>query len=96
MHESDSPVNDIQKAISDNCTGLICGGGLAVFLLFTCLFCICCYRCCCKKTKPKIPPAAYEVEMSMNNGSYKDEFNDEEDEDDAEYGVVIQSSYKDN
>jgi hypothetical protein len=35
--------------------------------------------------------------MSMNNGpSYKDEFNDEEgDDEDAEYGVVIQSSYKD-
>ncbi|KAL3905847.1 MAG: hypothetical protein SGILL_009513, partial [Bacillariaceae sp.] len=96
MHEGDSPVNDIQKAIADNCTGLICGGGLAVFLLFSCLFCICCYRCFCKKTKPRIPPAAYEVEMSMNNGSYKDEFNDEEDDDDAEYGVVIQSSYKDN
>lgn len=92
-HENDSPANDIKKAISDNCTGLICGGGLIVTLLLSFLFCFCCYRCCCPKKKTSVPRTYTEVELSVGS-SYKDDFVDEDDQDDAEYGEPT-STFKD-
>jgi hypothetical protein len=97
QHEGETPTHDIQKAIAENCTGLICGGGLVIVLFVLFALCFCSYRCCCAKKKAKIPAAAYtEVELSngykdSSSGSsgYKDESDDEDDdEDDAEYGVV--------
>jgi hypothetical protein len=90
-HENDRPANDIKKAISDNCTGLICSGGLIVTLLLSFLFCFCCYRCYCAPMKKTSVPRTYtEVELSVGS-SYKDDFVDE---DDAEYGEPT-STFKD-
>lgn len=101
-HEGETPANDIQKLIAENCTGLICGGGLAILLLISFALCFCCYRCCCAPKKVKVPAAAY-TEVELSNGykdgggsaGYKDEFVDEDNQDDAEYGVTHSTSYED-
>jgi hypothetical protein len=99
QHARESPKNDIQKAIAEHCTGPICGGGLAIVLVLSlALFCYGCYKCCCVPKMSKVPAVAY-TEVELSNGykdgggtrGYKDEFVDEEDEnddDDAEYGVT--------
>jgi DNA mismatch repair ATPase MutL len=95
QHERESPTNDIQKAITENCTGLICGGGLALLLVIALAICYGCYRCCCA---PKTAPLPSYTEVELSDGykdgggsrSYKDDFVDEQDdndEQDAEYGV---------
>jgi DNA mismatch repair ATPase MutL len=99
QHERESPTNDIHKVIAENCTGLVCGGGLVVFLLISLTLCYGCYKCCCETKKSKAFAASY-TEVELSNGykdgggskGYTDEFADEEDEnddDDAEYGVTI-------
>jgi hypothetical protein len=94
-HEGESPSNDMQSMFANNCTALVCGGGLIVTLLFSVLLCFACYRWCCAP-QAKRPVVAYgEVELSPGS-SYKDSFvdDDDDDDDDAEYGVV-KTSYKD-
>ena len=84
-HNFDIPFNDIKQQITDN-PG-IAGGGLVAFLLLSCFCCICVYRCCCAPRKKKIYRRQPEVEMS-GRSSYKDDFVDEENDNDAEeYGV---------
>jgi hypothetical protein len=92
-HENDNPTNDIHKVIADNCTGLICGGGLVVTLFLSFFLCFCCYRHCCAPKKTKAPRTYTEVELSVGP-SYKDDFVDEDDDDDAEYGQQS-STFKD-
>jgi hypothetical protein len=98
QHERESPSNDIQKAIVANCPGIACGGGLTIVLLVFLAICYGFYKRCCAPRKTKSPPAGY-AEVELSNGykdgtgssGYKDEFVDEEDEndeDDAEYGIT--------
>lgn len=84
-----SPDNSIFNFLTGNCSGLVCGGGVIVSILFTFLFVfgICWCRCGAFWSKPILYQTMPEVEMTngKTEPSYKDDFVDE----DEEYGAEL-------
>jgi hypothetical protein len=106
MHDQSSPSDDIQQSLADQCSGLVCRGGVVASLILSCLICACLYRSCCSQND-KVPASAMyqrtpELEMTNGTGrsssfssSYKDEsFEDEPEDDDDEDEYGGQSAFK--
>lgn len=87
-HNFDFPIDDIKKQITAN--PAMAGGGIAVLVLLSCCFCVCAYRCCCRRGTKNTYALVPELEMNGRKkfkDDFEDNYEDDDDEDDHDYDV---------